>query len=481
VTAVARGIRRSVAPVVMLAVAAACGPQKPYVAPEDAAPPSYKENATWKNGAPADHLARGAWWDVFKDEQLSALEVRVAASNQTLKQAEARFVDAHDALNGARSALYPQVTVSPAISRARQSGNRAVSQNHTSFADFLLPAGVSYEADVWGRIRSTIAVNRTLAQASAADLETINLSLHAELAGDYFALRGLDREQQLLESTVTSYERALELTQNRFTGGLASRSDVALAETQLETTRAQAVDLGIARSALEHAIAVLIGEPASSFALARAPLADEPPNIPVGLPSELLERRPDVASAERRVASAHAQIGVTQAAFYPIFQLTGTGGFESASLGTWITGLSNFWSVGPAAILTAFDGGRRRAATAQARAQYDEAIASYHASVLVAFREVEDQLSALRILSEEAAIQQRAVDAAERSLQQANLRYRGGLASYLEVTTAQSVALQDERTAVVLQTQRMTATVQLVKGLGGGWDRSALPALDPQR
>ncbi|MDR1988672.1 MAG: efflux transporter outer membrane subunit [Acidobacteriaceae bacterium] len=475
----ASGVGRAVLAVAVLAVASACGPQQPYVAPQAVAPPLYKENATWKNGAPADDLARGAWWELFNDEPLNTLEARVAASNQTLKQADARLTAARAALTGARAALSPQVAVAPSITGARPSGNRAVSQFHAAYGDFLLPASVSYEADFWGRIKSSIAASRALAEATAADLETVNLSLHAELAGDYFALRGFDRERQLLDSTVTSYERALELTQNRFTGGLASQADVALAETQLETTRAQAVDLGIVRSALEHAIAVLVGEPASSFSLAQVPLADEPPMIPVGLPSALLERRPDIASAERRVAAAYAQMGVTEAAFYPIFQLTAAGGFESASLGSWISGLSNFWSIGPATLITVFDGGRRRAANAEARAQYDEAIAAYQQSVLVAFQEVEDQLSALRILSEEATIEQRAVDAAERSLQQATLRYRGGLASYLEVASAQSIALQNERTAVVLQMQRMTATVQLIKGLGGGWTLSDLPSVDP--
>jgi NodT family efflux transporter outer membrane factor (OMF) lipoprotein len=461
-------------------IASACAPKTPYVAPEAPAPPAFKENANWKTGEPADAALRGTWWDIFNDEPLNALEARIGVSNQTLKQAEARFAEARAAVGGARAALYPQAAVGAAIARAEQSGNRAVPSVHQSYADFLLPGSVAYEADVWGRIRGSITASRTLAQATAADLETINLSVHAELAVDYFSLRGLDRERELLESAVEAYERALELTQNRFTGGLASQADVALAETQLETTRAEAADLDVARAAFEHAIAVLVGDPPGSFALAPAPQTDAPPSIPVGLPSELLERRPDVAAAERRLASANAEVGVARAAFYPIFSLTGTGGFESTSLSSWITGLSSFWSVGPAALVTVLDGGRRRAAVAQARAAYDEASAGYQEAVLVAFREVEDQLAALRVLSEEATIEQRAVDAAERSLQQATLRYRGGLASYLEVTFAQSVALQNERTAVGLLTRRMTASVLLIKGLGGGWNVSLLPrAVDP--
>jgi NodT family efflux transporter outer membrane factor (OMF) lipoprotein len=463
-----------------LLAASACAPKTPYVVPEAPAPPAFKENANWKTGEPADAVLRGTWWDIFSDETLNALQARIDVSNKTLKQAEARFAEARAAVGGARAALYPQAVAAPAIARAEQSGNRAVPSVHQSYADFLLPGGVAYEPDVWGRIRGSISASRTLAQATAADLETINLSVHAELALDYFSLRGLDRDRELLDSAVEAYQRALELTQNRFTGGLASQADVALAETQLETTRAQAADLGVARAAFEHAIAVLVGDPAGSFALAPAPQTDAPPSIPVGLPSELLERRPDVAAAERRLASANAEVGVARAAFYPIFSLTGAGGFESTSLSSWITGLSSFWSVGPAALVTVLDGGRRRAAVVQARAAYDEASAAYQESVLVAFREVEDQLAALRVLSEEAAIQQRAVEAAERSLQQATLRYRGGLASYLEVTFAQSVALQNERTALGLLTRRMTASVLLIKGLGGGWNVSSLPrAVDP--
>ncbi len=464
-------------PIGLLTLLSACA-TKAYVPPEVQTPPAFKENADWKPGEPADATLRGTWWDVFGDEQLNQLESQIAVSNQTLKQAQARFEDARASVRFARSALYPQVTVAPSVAWVKPPGNRAVSSFHDNYADLLLPASVTYEADVWGRIRNSVQASRTAAQATAADLEFVNLSLHAELAADYFLLRGFDRERELLDSAVAAYERALELTRNRFIGGLASQADVALAETQLETTRAQAVDIGVARSAVEHAIAELVGVPAASFTLPPATGMHAPPVVPVGLPSDLLERRPDIASAERRVASANAQVGVATAAFYPIFALTGVGGFESSSLTNWITGVSSFWTIGPSAIITAFDGGRRRAQSAQAKAAYDEAAATYQQSVLVALREVEDQLSALRILSEEAAIQQRAVDAAERSLQQATLRYRGGLVSYLEVAVAQSVALQNERVAVGLLTRRLTASVLLIKGLGGGWNVASLPAVN---
>ncbi|HEY7290610.1 MAG TPA: efflux transporter outer membrane subunit [Vicinamibacterales bacterium] len=457
----------------------ACAPKNPYTPPDVQPPPAYKES-DWKPGQPSDAIARGSWWEMFGDATLNDLEARINVSNQTLKQAAARFVEARASVAGARSARYPQVTADPSIVRAQQSGNRAVSSFHNSYGDFLLPATVTYEADVWGRIHYTIESSRTQAQATAADLETVSLSLHAELAVDYFLLRGFDRERELLDSAVAAYGRALELTQNRFNGGLASRADVDLAETQLETTRAQAVDIGVARAGVEHAIAVLVGVPASSFALAPASLGDTPPSVPAGLPSELLERRPDVAAAERRVASANADVGITKSAFYPILSLTGTGGFESTSLTNWITSFSSFWSIGPSALITVFDGGRRRAAADEARAAYDEASATYQQAVLVAFQEVEDQLATLRVLSQEATVQQRAVDAAERSLEQANLRYRGGLASYLEVVVAQSVALQNERAAVDVLTRRMTASVLLIKGLGGGWNVASLPRIAEQ-
>jgi NodT family efflux transporter outer membrane factor (OMF) lipoprotein len=457
------------------ALVSACAPKVKYVPPAAQAAPGFKENAGWKPVEPADATLRGDWWELYGDPQLSALESQIAISNQTLRAAAARFAEARATVSGARAALYPQVGAAPSAGRFQQSGDRAVSSFHDSYGDFLVPASVSYEPDFWGRLHGALDANRALAQASAADLETASLSVHAELAVDYFALRGLDRERELLESAVAAYERALELTRNRFSGGLASLADVALAETQLETTRAQSVDLGVARAALEHAIAVLAGQPPSTFAVTVAPLASEPPAVPAGLPSQLLERRPDIAAAERRVAAASAEVGVATSAYYPILELTGAAGVESSSLTNLVSSVSTFWSAAPQLLVTVFDAGRRRAAAAQARAAYDENIASYQETVLVVFREVEDQLAALRILEEEAAIQQRAVDAAERSLQQATNRYRGGLASYLEVTFAQSVALANERTAVDLLTRRMTASVLLIKGLGGGWDVRSLP------
>lgn len=461
--------------------ATGCAPRTAYVAPEPEhvdAYAAYKENANWKPAQPADSTARGAWWEVFNDPGLSELEARVDVSNQTLKTAEAQFVQARALVRGARANLYPLVTAASSASTVRPSGNRGFTSFHDRYADLVLGGDVSYEADVWGRIHGIVQVNRATAQATEADLETARLSLHAELALDYFGLRGTDREREILNSAVEAFAQALELTQNRFQGGLSSQQDVAQAETQLETTRAQAVDLDVERAALEHAIAVLVGEPPSTFTISDGGLAPAPPGVPAGVPSDLLERRPDISGAERRVASATAQVDVTRAAYYPILTLSGASGFESSSFGSWLASASNFWTAGPAALQTVFDAGRRRATTDQARAALDQVSASYQQSVLTAFREVEDQLAALRILEEEAGIQDRAVAASERSLTLATNRYRGGVTSYLEVITAQSAALANERTAVDILVRRMGATVLLLKGLGGDWRRSKLQNAD---
>ena len=454
---------------IALLVISACAPKTVYVTPTVDIAPAFRENADWKPAQPADETLRGDWWELFGDPDLNALEAQIDVSSQTLKAAAAQLAQARALVRGNRAALFPTVDLAPSATRAQPSGNRPASTGHQAANDFLVPVDVTYEADVWGRIRGTISASRAAAQASAADLETARLSLHAELASDYFTLRGIDRDRQLLDEAVSSFEKALELTQNRFRGGIASQADVALAETVLETTKAEAVDVGVARSSLEHAIAVLIGKPASTFSVGVKPMSDTPPSVPTGLPSELLERRPDIAAAERRVAAANAQLGVATAAFYPRLLLSGAAGFESSPLGSLLTGTSSFWTIGPTLLVNVFDGGRRRAVSDQARAEQDEATAVYRQAVLVAFQEVEDQLAALRILDDEASIQRRAVDAAERSLMQATNRYRGGLANYLEVTSAQNAALVNQRTAAGILTRRMNASVLLLKGLGGGW------------
>jgi len=457
--------------------AAACAPKARYAPPPAPQPTAFKEAENWKTAEPRDAEARGPWWDLFADPTLSSLEARIDVSNQSLKLAEARFAQARAAVRGARANLYPQVVAVPGVSTVRPSGTRAVAPGHDPYGDLLLPLDVSYEPDFWGRLHGLVEVSRTAAQATVADLETARLSLQAELAMDYFTLRGIDREQEILNSAVTAFAQALELTQNRFRGGLASGLDVAQAETQLETTRAQAVDVGVERAGLEHAIALLVGEPASTFSLPSSPLDAAPPDVPMGVPSALLERRSDIAGAERRIASAFAQVGVTRAAYYPLVTLSGAAGFETSSFGSWLSTASFFWTAGPSALVNVLDFGRRRAATAQALAAYDEAAATYQQTILTAFREVEDQLAAVRVLAQEAEIQDRAVAAAERSLTLATNRYRGGVASYLEVITAQSFALANERTAVSLRIRRMTAAVLLIKGTGGNWRVAAMPTV----
>lgn len=453
----------------------AVGPR--YVRPTAPVPPAYKDTGNWKPAQPRDQIPRGKWWEIFQDPQLNALEEQINLSNQNLKIAQAQYQQARALVRFSRGGYFPAVTGGVSVARSRQSENRPLRSpsSATNFTDYLLPVDASYEADVWGRVRRTVEARRAEAQASAADLEAVSLSLHAELAVDYFELRGLDAQKRLLDSTVIAYGKALELTQNRYEGGLASGVDVAQAQTQLETTRAQAIDVEAQRAQFEHAIAVLTGQPPSTFALPASPLNAPLPPIPVGLPSDLLERRPDIAAAERRVQAANAQIGIAKAAYFPLLTLTGSGGFESGAAGTWLSGPSGFWAVGPAAVMTLFDGGRRRAVSEQARAAYDQSVASYRETVLTAFQGVEDNLTALRILEDEARTQGVAVSAAERSLALSLNRYKGGVVSYLEVITAQSAALADERTAVDISMRRIVASVLLVKALGGGWDVSNLP------
>ncbi len=317
--------------------------------------------------------------------------------------------------------------------------------------------------------------SREQAQASAADLATVNLSMHADLALEYFQARSLDAEEQLLKATVTQYEQALQLTQSQFKGGFASEVEVEQAMTQLKTVQASAIDVGVLRAQYEHAVAILLGKPPADFSLPPLPLTTPPPPIPAGLPSELLERRPDIAAAERRVASANAQIGVAKSAYYPSINLGASGGFESASITTLLNGPSGFWSFGGSALMTVFDVGRRRALTDQAIAAYDYQVATYRENVLTGFQQVEDNLAAVRILENEAKVQDEAVVAAQRSLDLSIKRYKGGVTDYLEVIVAQNAALTDEVTAVNILGRRMADTVLLIQALGGGWDRSSLP------
>jgi NodT family efflux transporter outer membrane factor (OMF) lipoprotein len=448
-----------------------------YQRPAVEVPPAYMEAGGWKTAQPNEQNLGGAWWQIFADPQLNALEEKINVSNQNLKMAAAQYTQARAVLRYYRADYYPTIDGGAAATRNRISNNHppTVSTNGSTYSDFQIPVELSYEVDVWGRVRKTVESQRGQAQASAADLATVSLSLHAQLALFYFQARSLDAQEQLLNSTVAQYEKAWQLVESQFEGGLASDVEVQQASTQLETTRAEAIDVGVLRAQYEHAIATLIGKPASSFHLSPLPLTSPPPSIPVQLPSKLLERRPDIAAAERRMAAANAQIGVAKAAYYPTISLGAASGFESGAITTLLSGPSILWSAGPSAVATIFDVGRRRANLDQAIAAYDETVADYRQTVLTGFQQVEDNLAALRILEKEADTQQRAVVASEKSLSLSLTRYRGGITSYLEVTVAQSAALSDEVTAVDILGRRMTNAVLLIQALGGGWDRSSLP------
>ena len=468
---------------ILLAIAAleltGCVVGPKYHQPAVQAPPAYKEVGDWKPAQPNDQNLGGSWWTIFQDPQLNELEDQINVSNQNLKAAEAQFRQSRATLRYYRADYYPTVTTAPSATRQRTSSRRpppTSTFDGITYNDFVLPFDVSYQADVWGRVRKNVESYREQAQASAADLATVNLSMHADLAVDYFQARSLDAEEQLLNTTVTQYEQALELTENRFQGGIASEVEVEQSKTILQTTRAQAIDVGVARAQYEHAVAILIGKPPAEFSLPPLPLTAPPPHIPLGMPSDLLERRPDIASAERLVASANAQIGVAKSAYYPTISLGASGGFESSAITTLINGPSGLWSIGLSAAETIFDAGRRRALTDQARAAYDSQVATYRQTVLNGFQQVEDNLAAVRILENEAKVQDEAVVAAQHSLDLSITRYKGGVTSYLEVITAQNAALTDEVTAVNILGRRMANTVLLIQALGGGWDRSTLPA-----
>jgi len=461
---------------VSLLTGCAVGPK--YHPPVVQAPPAYKEVGDWEPAQPNDQNLGGTWWTIFQDPQLDALELQVNVSNQNLKAAEAQFRQARAVLRYYRADYFPTLTAAPSATRTRVSSRRpppGSTFDGVTSNDFVVPFDLSYQADVWGRVRRNVESYREQAQASAADLATVNLSLHADLAIDYFQARSLDAQEQLLNSTVQQYQQALELNQSRFAGGIASEVEVEQAKTQLQTTRAAAIDVGVLRAQYEHAVAILIGKPPAEFSLPPLPLGAPPPHVPVSVPSELLERRPDIAAAERRVAAANAQIGVAKSAYYPLISLGGSGGFESSSITTLLNGPSGLWSVGLSAVGTVFDFGRRHALTDQARAAYDGQVATYRENVLTGFQQVEDNLAAVKILENEAKVQDEAVVAAQNSLNLSVTRYKGGVTSYLEVITAQSAALTDEITAVNILGRRMANTVLLIQALGGGWDRSSLP------
>jgi NodT family efflux transporter outer membrane factor (OMF) lipoprotein len=450
-----------------------------YVRPPTVAPEAYKEMSGWKVAEPKAEISRGAWWEIYHDPQLNSLEEQVNISNQDIAVAEAQFRQARALVQAARAGYFPTAAAGAAYTRSRGSENVGPARSPgITISDYLLSGNVSWELDLWGRIRRLVESSQANAQTSAADLEGIRLSAQAELAQDYFQLCALDAQKELLEQTVAAYERILTFTKNRYARGVASRGDVLQAETQLKSTQAQALDLGVQRAQLEHAVAVLIGKAPSVFAIAATPLTLTPPPVPVAVPSELLERRPDIAAAERRVAAANAQIGVAMAAFYPTVNLSGLGGFQASRRADWLTWPSHLWALGAAISETVFDGGLRRAQTEEARAVYEGTVASYRGTVLTGFEEVEDNLAALRILEDEAKAQDEAVQAAQQSLKVSTNQYKAGIIDHLALLVVETIALNNERTAIDIRGRRMTACVLLIKALGGGWKSSDLPSLD---
>jgi NodT family efflux transporter outer membrane factor (OMF) lipoprotein len=471
-----------------------------YARPSAAAAPAYKELTPanfkdtdgWKQAQPSDGTLKGNWWEIFNDARLNSLEEQVNVSNQNIVAAAANFLEARAIVRQTRAQYYPTITANPAITNSRPSlgqfGGIKTSGSSsstgtstgfalTSFTDYSMGFDASWVPDFWGKIRNTFLQNASATQASAADLENVRLTAQAEVAVNYFEIRAQDTLKQLFDQTVAAYQDSLELTQVQFNAGIASDEAVAQAETQLEATQAQDTDLGIARAQFEHAMALLLGQPASTFSFPQSPLEANPPAIPFGVPSQILERRPDVASAERLVAEANAQIGLATAAYYPTVTLSGAGGFSNTSVTTWFAWPSRFWSAGPALAETLFDAGLRRATVQQYRASYDRSVANYRETVLTAFQQVEDNLAALRILSQEVRQQDTAVASAQRNLQLAMQRYQAGIDPYLNVITAQTSLLTNQQAAVNLRKEQMTASVQLIEALGGGWDAAQLPSV----
>src|ERR1022692_4918899 len=478
-----KGTRVTVLALATLTLFAGCSFAPKYANPSVQTPGAFKEMTPaqshetdgWKTAEPKDDLIRGQWWKLFHEPELNDFESQVVVSNQTVAAALANFLAARAVVKQSRSQYFPTVTASPSVTRSRQASSQNQSGSSSSastFTEYALPFDASWEPDFWGRIRNTVKANSREAQAMLADLENVQLSVQAEVAVDYFQLRVLDAQKQLLDASALAYQESLKLTQAQYGAGLASDQDVAQAETQFNTTLAQATDLGIQRAQFEHAIATLLGQPASSFSIATNSLTTKPVAIPFGVPSRLLERRPDIAAAERRVAEANGQIGVARAAYYPTITLSGAAGYQSTSVKDFFSAPGLALAVGSTLAQTLFDGGLRKAVTEQSRAIYQGTVANYRQTVLTAFQEVEDNLSTLRILSQELQQQNAAVAASQRYLTLANVRYKSGIEIYLDVMTAQTTLLSNQRTALNLQMEQLTTSVELIKALGGGWGAS---------
>ncbi|AZW17162.1 efflux transporter, outer membrane factor lipoprotein, NodT family [Bordetella hinzii 5132] len=464
-------------PLALAALLAGCAVGPDYQRPDIDVGTAFKEGQQtvpgWRPAQPADTVARGQWWTIYGDPLLDGLMTRLNSANQTIAQAEANYRQAQALVGVARAGFFPTVGAGAGVTR---SGGGTSSGSASVGNQYSLTGNVSWELDLWGRLRRELESSRASEAASAADLASARLSAQAALAQNYLQLRVLDEQKRLLQATVQAYERSLTLTRNRYDAGVAGKADVAVAQTQLESTRAQLVDLEWQRGQYEHAIAVLVGTAPSQFSLPPVTFTQQLPEIPVGLPSALLQRRPDVAAAERRAAAANAQIGVAQSAWFPDLTLSASGGFRSGQFADWLTAPARFWSLGPALALTIFDGGAREAQIASARAAYDAQAAAYRQSVLTALREVEDYLVQLRVMAEEQQVQRRALESARESLRLTRNQYEAGLVDYLSVAVVEATALASERNAISLLGNRLIASVQLVTALGGGWEGLDPPA-----
>jgi NodT family efflux transporter outer membrane factor (OMF) lipoprotein len=466
---------------VVCCVASGCAVGPDYKRPETPVPQGFKEVGNWKSAEPRDAAERGRWWEIFGDEKLNELESQLEVSNQTLRASEAQYRQAYALVRSARSSYYPTIRAGGSATRS-ESGTGAANAGSPTLGipiqhvqnTYSLSADASWELDLWGKLRRQTESARATAEASAADLAGARLSLQAELAADYFSLRIVDETNRLLERTVTSFQEAVRLTTNRYNAGVVSRSDVVQSQAQLKIAQAQLIDLGSDRAQLEHAIAVLLGKAPADFALEPIEKPTTVPDAPQAVPSAVLEQRPDIAGAERRVASANAQIGVARAAFFPDLTLSGTGGYRSSSTANLISLPNRFWSVGPALAQTLFAGGALRAQSARAEAAYDESVANYRQTVLTGFQEVEDNLAALRILNDETQVENEAVDLVRESVLLITNQYKAGTVGFLDVVNLQQSLYTNERTALGLQGRRLAAYINLVKALGGGWSADEL-------
>ncbi len=455
----------------------ACTLGPDYQRPTIATPVAFKQADGWRQANPSDALARGAWWELYGDRQLDALVVRLNRSNQTVAQYEAQYRQAQALVRSTRGALFPTVDLSAGKTRSSQgtgSSGSSLSQSSSGIRDtYNTQLGVSWEADIWGKLRRGLEADRASAQASLADLAAMRLSLQSELVQSYLQLRVIDEQKRLLEATVQAYQRSLDLTQNQYRAGISGKDAVFLAQTQLKSTQADLIDLAWQRAQLENAIAVLIGMAPSEFSLAASTDIPPLPAIPLALPSQLLERRPDIAAAERSVMAANAEIGVAKTAYFPDLTLSLAGGYSSSSFSNWVSLPNRFWSVGPQLAMTLFDGGQRAAEVDRSEAAYDQTVAQYRQTVLDGFREVEDYMSQLKVFDEEASVRNEALQAARESLRLTSNQYKAGLIGYLDVVNVQATALSNERSVLTLMQSRLVASVQLIAALGGGWQEPA--------